>query len=221
MYVPASTDVIRQHEPGDRFYIIEEGSAEVVVDGYVVGALGPGDSFGERALLRDVPRTATVRSLGPLHLLVLPREDFLTALTGVDVDVVPDLEEVGNAGLAELSRGRTVEILSKLNLFSHLDAREVGELAAQCQLDRWSDGDSIVRQGDPGDRYFVMLDGRAEVFIDGRQVNDVRAGDQFGEIALLHGVPRTADVIASTQATTLSLHRDTLLPALRARFLVG
>ncbi len=66
---------------GDRFYLIEVGEAEADVEGSVV-ELGPGEGFGEIALLRDVPRTATVTARSPLRLLVLERADFLGAVTG-------------------------------------------------------------------------------------------------------------------------------------------
>ena len=67
--VPAGETVIEEGMPGDRFYLIESGTAEVTARGAVVHSYGPGGSFGEIALLRDVPRQATVRAVEDLTLL--------------------------------------------------------------------------------------------------------------------------------------------------------
>ncbi len=75
-------DVIVQGEQGDRFYLIESGGVEVFEHGEFRRNEGPGESFGEIALLRSVPRTATVRTTEPTRLLELEREQFLFAVTG-------------------------------------------------------------------------------------------------------------------------------------------
>jgi CRP-like cAMP-binding protein len=76
--------VFEQGERGERFYIVESGRAEVVLDGRVVDTLGHGNCFGEIALLRDQPRTATVRAAAGSHMRVsvLQRNAYLTAVTG-------------------------------------------------------------------------------------------------------------------------------------------
>jgi len=78
----AGESVVTQGAHGDHFYVIEHGSAEVIHDGAVTGDLTAGDCFGEIALLRDVPRSATVVATTPLRVQVLSREDFLGAITG-------------------------------------------------------------------------------------------------------------------------------------------
>ena len=74
--------VIREGESGDRFYVIETGSVEVTKDGRHVANLGPGDFVGEIALLRDVPRTATVTATSETVLQALDRAHFIPAVTG-------------------------------------------------------------------------------------------------------------------------------------------
>ncbi len=79
---PAGNEVITQGDPGDRFYLIEAGQVEVLEDGVFRRHEGPGESFGEIALLRDVPRTATVRTTEATTLLALERDQFIGAVTG-------------------------------------------------------------------------------------------------------------------------------------------
>ncbi len=78
----AGEDVIVQGDQGDRFYLIEEGQVEVFEDGNFRRNEGPGESFGEIALLRQVPRTATVRAAVDTRLLSLERDQFIGAITG-------------------------------------------------------------------------------------------------------------------------------------------
>jgi hypothetical protein len=80
--VPAQTDVFREGDPGDDFYIIESGRVAVIDDGQEIRRLGPGDAFGEIALLRAVPRTATVRTLEDTELAALSGPQFVAAVTG-------------------------------------------------------------------------------------------------------------------------------------------
>jgi len=76
------TVVVREGDAGDRFYVIVEGEVEVTAEGKPITTQGAGGYFGEIALLKDVPRTATVTAKTPVVLYALEREDFLATVTG-------------------------------------------------------------------------------------------------------------------------------------------
>jgi MFS family permease len=80
--VDAGTVIVREGDPGDRFYIVAEGELEVSQHGHEISSLEAGGYFGEIALLRDVARTATVTARSNAALYALDREDFLAAVTG-------------------------------------------------------------------------------------------------------------------------------------------
>ncbi len=80
-FSPGDT-IFHQGDPGDRLYIVVSGEVEIRIDDRPVGIQGPGTEFGEIALLRDVPRTATVVALTEVELLALPSQAFLTAVAG-------------------------------------------------------------------------------------------------------------------------------------------
>lgn len=75
-------EIISQGDVGDRYYAIVDGTACVSRNGREIAVLGRAEGFGEIALLKDVPRTASVTAVGPVHLQTLDKESFITALTG-------------------------------------------------------------------------------------------------------------------------------------------
>jgi len=81
--VAAGAEIIRQGDVGDRFYVVDAGRFEVLVDREPIAAAGEGDFFGEIALLHDVPRTATVRAVEDGAVWALDQEEFLATVTGV------------------------------------------------------------------------------------------------------------------------------------------
>ena len=98
--VPAGAAVITEGEAGDAFYLIESGSVTVTQEGRHLRDEGPGEYFGEIALLHDIPRTATVTATTDVVLRVLDREVFLRALSGDGLQMAGDVAatRLRNAG---------------------------------------------------------------------------------------------------------------------------
>ena len=82
VHASAGEEIIRLGDHGDRFYLVESGEVEVLLDNQPPRREGPGSYFGEIALLRDVPRTATVRAATDVELFALDRDHFIPAVTG-------------------------------------------------------------------------------------------------------------------------------------------
>ena len=101
--------IIRQGEPGQRFYVVRSGGVEVERDGELLATLGPGDAFGEIALLLDVPRTASVVARAPTELLALEAHDFRDVLGSY------------------LGRADELQRLSHLRLGSHKRLDEIAQ----------------------------------------------------------------------------------------------
>jgi MFS family permease len=99
--VEAGQVVVSRGEIGNHYYAIAAGRAGVELDDGGTRELGPGEGFGEIALLRDVPRTATVRALEPLRVYAVERDDFIAAVTGH----APTLEAAENVMMSRLPAG--------------------------------------------------------------------------------------------------------------------
>jgi CRP-like cAMP-binding protein len=120
---------------------------------------------------------------------------------------------VGQAALRarQQSTGRLgkewVGVLGQVPLFEHLSKRHLRRIAGLAVTRRYEAGTSIIRAGDRGDAFYVILDGKARARPrTGRSVT-LGAGDFFGEMALLDGAPRSADVDAVTEVLTIRLGR--------------
>jgi len=191
-------DIIRQGDEGDCLYIIDSGTVEIFVrrgestpgdKGKQVLTLGSGGLFGELALMYAAPRAATVTAASDtVRCFVLDALDFKMLLA-----------QSSQAQYAKYEGWlHEVELLKSLNHF------ELSKLAEALQPEQYKPGDEIIKQGDPGDRFFILEEGTAAAYITGAEgemevkVYD-KVGDYFGEIALLTSQPRKATVRAGGQ----------------------
>ncbi len=136
-------------------------------------------------------------------------------VTGALLPLLTALLWRGLAGIDELGRVplARIDLLREIPIFSPLPAATLEYLAGSLVEHRRSAGEVIFRQGDEGDRYYVVAEGRVEVEVDGQPAGQLGRAQGFGEIALLKDVPRTATVTAVEDVTLLSLARDQFIGA--------
>ncbi|MBV8559180.1 MAG: cyclic nucleotide-binding domain-containing protein, partial [Acidimicrobiia bacterium] len=98
-----------------------------------------------------------------------------------------------------------VEALASIELFEGLSRQDLAQVADMAKELDFAVGHAITEQGDAGGRFYVLLEGEADVLIGDDVVNSLKGGDYFGEISLIDGQPRTATIIARSPLRTLSL----------------
>jgi MFS family permease len=106
-----------------------------------------------------------------------------------------------------------LDLLRKISIFRPLPTATLEQLARELRPAHFPAGEAIVRQGDHGDRFYIVADGEVDIQIDGRPATTLKAGDFFGEIALLRDVPRTATVTARDDVDVLTLNRSEFINA--------
>ncbi|HZD57399.1 MAG TPA: cyclic nucleotide-binding domain-containing protein [Anaerolineales bacterium] len=195
--------ILQQGEAGDKFYIVEKGNLSVYQSGpdgveREVDRKGPGQYFGEIALVTGAPRNATVRAATPSILLSLDREDFNRLVR----QYISLAEQVDNDV-------RYSWLLRGMPIFDELEIHEFELLVAILEPETYQAGEVVFCEGDWGDKFYIVEKG--EVVIT-RQVNGTAVelsrqgpGEYFGEVALLHNRPRTATVTATRETKLLAL----------------
>ncbi len=106
-----------------------------------------------------------------------------------------------------------LNLLRRLPIFAPLSAPAIERILAELTRVEVATGETVIREGEPGDRFYVIAEGRVDVTAGGSHVNEQGVGDYFGEIALLRDVPRTATVTALTSLRLIAVERDVFLEA--------
>jgi MFS family permease len=202
----------------------------------VFGMLGVGNSLVDVAAFtlvqRAVPDEVLARVFGVIQMLWLSSvgigavvapaligavgvETALVA-TGVALPVLvlvlsPRLVHIDSE--AKAPDEATLRLLGSTPIFAPLPGASLEHLAARLVPLRLEPESVIVREGDPGDRFYIVAEGELEVSQGGVALTDLREGGYFGEIALLRGVSRTATVTARTNVVLYALDRDDFLAA--------
>jgi CRP-like cAMP-binding protein len=102
-----------------------------------------------------------------------------------------------------INKNEKVELIKSVPLFARCSRKELGEIAALADEIDLREGKTLIRQGERGREFFVLLEGEVDVARDGESIQRMKAGDFFGEIALVSNVPRTASVTATSPVRVL------------------
>eukprot|EP00747_Dinoflagellata_sp_TGD_P184108 gnl/TRDRNA2_/TRDRNA2_39462_c0_seq1.p1 gnl/TRDRNA2_/TRDRNA2_39462_c0~~gnl/TRDRNA2_/TRDRNA2_39462_c0_seq1.p1 ORF type:complete len:429 (-),score=121.43 gnl/TRDRNA2_/TRDRNA2_39462_c0_seq1:65-1273(-) len=201
--VEPSEKVITQGEDGDCLFVIEAGCCDCFkkADGEEkkVKECGPGDAFGELALLYNCPRAASVVARERCTLWQLDRETFNNIVKIAAIK----------------KRERFEETIQKCPLLLGLQTYERLALCDALQSEEHKEGASIIKQGDPGDKFYIVEAGECrveKVYVPGtpaKEVMQYKPGDYFGELALIKADVRAATVIAKTDCRLLYVDRRT------------
>jgi len=202
----AGQRLIQQGDDGECMFLIEEGSVDCLIkqdsmEEKVVKTCGPGDVFGELALLYNCPRAASVQATQRTTLWELDRETFNR--------IVKDA--------AAKKRTTYMEFLKKVPLLANMDQYEVMTIAEAMKVECYNKaGEMIIQQGDAGDKFYIVLEGDCEAnksFATGQEPQKVmthKTGDHFGELALLKNQVRAASVYTALPGVKLlSMDRKT------------
>jgi len=185
--------VINQGDQGDFLFVIESGRLDCIikVDGSdkVVKTCEAGDVFGELSLLYNCPRAASVDAQEKCVLWQLDRDTFN--------NIVKEA--------AQKKRERYDTFLAKVPLLASMDAYERSQLSDALKLEIVNDGSVIVKQGEDGNKFFIIEDGSAVATKDGQEVMSYNSGDYFGELALIRNQPRAATITARGSTKLLSV----------------
>ncbi|KAI9655249.1 MAG: hypothetical protein M1831_004959 [Alyxoria varia] len=198
--------IISQGDAGDYFYVIEKGSFDVHISstgkvesgpdgmGNKVAKIPSGGSFGELALMYNHPRAATVVSTEPSTLWKLDRMTFRQILMG-----------------SSFQRRQMYEsFLSEVDLLEPLHPYERTKIADALNTEKYPPGHTIIREGDPGESFFLVESGELEVYKSGIDypVHTYGKGGYFGELALLNDKPRAASVVSKTEVKLATLGKE-------------
>lgn len=195
--------VIKQGDDGEVLYCVDTGvlkcyrkmDKDAEYPGTFLKDYQPGEAFGELALLYNAPRAATIIANEASVCFSLDRDCFNNIVKDATMK----------------RRMRFEEFLNKIELLNDLDTYEKGQLSDVLTIQNFAEGDSVLKQGDGGDQFYLIEEGTADAIktTDGADevVFQYKENDYFGELALLKDEPRAATIKATSALRVAFLDR--------------
>jgi ATP-binding cassette subfamily B protein len=210
--------VFEQGDPGDRFYVVYSGRVRILIRGggeerkeVNLGVIAAGGHFGETALITGEPRNAAARAVEDSVLLALDRESFHRVLLATQ-----EQRDTFERFIRSTSIHR---FLGSCTDLASVPAQELKQLVLAFQPGSFKAGETVFRQGEAGDRFYLVERGKAKVVRteggEQRVLAFLHQGDFFGEKALIEERPRHADVVCLTDLQVYSLSHEAFDSLLR------
>jgi len=176
--------IIKEGDPGDCFYILEEGTCEIYISDRKEGEINTG-YFGDLSLMYNCPRAATVIAKTDCILWSLDRVFFRQA------------QVTSNHN----HNNKLNERLKMVPIFENLETQSLNQLGRSLTKQSFEEGEYILKQGEPGEQFYVILSGTVKITRTGDTgeetiITTLGEGEFFGEGALIRKVPRAANVVS-------------------------
>lgn len=196
--------VIKQGDLGDRLFIVEKGIFNCYMDknnepSVLLKVYEEGEMFGELALIYNCPRTATmIADSDYCTVFSLERETF---------------NHIVNFNTIKRNEER-LKMLANVPILKTLGQYERSKILDACRHVEFDQGEYVIIEGEPGEEFYILLEGKAHATkllddsLSPQRVKDYKAGDYFGERALLKDTTRDANIVADTHIKCLMLSRD-------------
>lgn len=194
----ANSYVIKEGEIGNQFYVSAEGEYEVIKDGVCIKTFGPGVVFGELAILYKARRFASIKVTRDAFVWALDRKIFQKIMM--------------KTGSQE--REQNIKFLSSVKVLKGVSEDVLHKISDLLKREFYATGSTIIRQGDAGDKFYIIRGGSVTVTKrspegEVRIVGMLRRGEYFGEQALINKALRMASIIANEPGTEcLTLDRS-------------
>ena len=185
--INAGTTLFYQGSVGNFWYIVHEGKLEFYVDEKLTKNFEVGDSFGEVALINNVPRNGTVKAVTDCQLWALKKEVFCK---------IRDF-------LFAYNFKENMEFLKSIDL--PLDEAMKTLMANNLIQNIYKENEVICKEGEPGSCMYIIKKGEVNCVKNGKIIRTLVKGDNFGQKALLEGNRRTLDVVAKTDCILCSI----------------
>ena len=184
----AGETIIHAGDLGETFYVIESGEVSFISKECIVGKCSCGGYFGELALINDQPRAVTVRATTKTKCLVLSRKIF--------VQILGNLEEA-----------HCFTACTSCPLLAPLTDPQLMDLASSMRIENVRKGKMVIREGDLGKAFYVIISGYFEVKKNGENMPlaTLTRGDYFGELALLRNDRRSASVVSQSDDSKIAI----------------